>query len=164
MIITYKHIKLITFPIYKLPSDDWYSQDGLLFVEGEIVDDKNMLGASLGIRRLQTYFKDLMPLKYAIETPTALIKQIGGPYIDSAGKCFIYEKTLFCVLSYHKIKRVDKKGTHSLLWVKDVPFPFTIPRPPKVEHTWVGIIHLKGFPWILYEYSDTKLPKTRRKI
>ena len=61
MAITYKDIRLVTFPVYALPSGNWYGQDGLLFLDDKILDDKNMKGVNLGMRRLQTPHKNLYP-------------------------------------------------------------------------------------------------------
>jgi len=164
MYLNYRQISKVTFPVYALPSDDWHSQDGLLYVNGQIVDDKNMSGETLGIRRLQTYFKDLLPLKYTINTFVALLKQGKRYYIDSAGKCFIYQKTKFCQLKYYPIKRIDKHDTYCILRLHGVNFPFTIPRPPKAGFNWAGVLHLDGLPWLLYDYADKKTKPTRRKI
>ena len=164
MILTYKGLRHVEFPVYRLPSDNWHSIDGLLYVDNEIVDDKNMPGETLGIRRAQTYFSNLLPLKRATETFLSIIKQPGGPYIDSLGRCFIYEKTKFCKVKYYKIKEIEGKVSCSILRVYGIKFPFTIPRPPKAYHTWVGILHLNGDPWILYEYAESRLPDMRRKI
>lgn len=164
MYITYRDFRRVTFPVYRLPSDNWYSEDGLLFVDGDIVDDKNMSGKSLGIRRAQTYFEKLLPLKKSIETPVALIKQTGGPYIDMAGKCFIYEKTKFCQLKYYKIKEVEQKISCSILRVHEIKFAFTIPRPPQPGFSWAGILHIDNTPWLLYEYAESRLPTIRRKV
>ena len=47
MAITYRDIKLVAFPVYALPSGNWYGQDGLLFLDDKILDDKNMKGELL---------------------------------------------------------------------------------------------------------------------
>ena len=53
----------IRWPIYVLHSDEIEERDGLLFCDTQIVDDKNMTGESLGLRRLQTPHKNLYRLK-----------------------------------------------------------------------------------------------------
>ena len=42
MAITYKDIRLVTFPVYALPSGNWYGQDGLLFLDDKILDDNHI--------------------------------------------------------------------------------------------------------------------------
>ena len=95
MAITYKDIRLVTFPVYALPSGNWYGQDGLLFLDDKILDDKNMKGANLGIRRLQTPHKNLYPIKYKIHELIGIIKSGKKHFIDSKGRPFEYEKVDF---------------------------------------------------------------------
>ena len=135
MIVTYKEIKKIKFPVFILPNSNWELVDGLLLIDNQVVDDKNMPGASLGIRRLQTHFTELVPLKHSIESLIGILKQ-----------------------------KVEKKGVASVLWLKDINFPFTIPRPPPQEKTWAAVLHMGGLPWLLYEYSEERLKDTRRKV
>lgn len=164
MLITYKEFPLITFPVYPLPNDNWYSQDGLLFLNGEILDDRNQTGETLGHRRLQTPFKNLVPLRNSINSEIGIIKQYKPQYIDNAGKLFLYEKTKFVPLKYHKIKKVERKEVASLLFLHGIKFPFIVPRPPPVDCKWAGVLYLGKDPWLLYEYSEEKLKDTRRKV
>lgn len=164
MVISYRQIDKIQFPVYVLPSSNWELVDGLLYVDQLLVDDKNMPGDTIGKRRLQTPFKNLQPLKRAADNFTAIIKCGHKCFIDSKGVPFIYDKTETCALKYHKIRKIDRKDTASVLWLKDFNFPFVVPRPPPTDYTWAGVLHLKGLPWMLYEYSVTRQADTRRKI
>jgi len=56
------------------------------------------------------------------------------------------------------------KDSATLIRVKGHNSPFTVPRPPEVGYTWAGVLHVQGLPWMLYEYSETKLKDTRRKV
>ena len=47
-------LEQIKWPVYVLHSDEIEERDGLLFCDTEIVDDKNMKGETLGLRRLQS--------------------------------------------------------------------------------------------------------------
>jgi hypothetical protein len=147
-----------------LPSSNWQEVDGLLYVDGELVDDRNMPGDSLGKRRLQTPFKSLMRLRKSADNLIAIVKSGHRCFIDSNGIPFIYEKTESCALKYHKIRKVEGKDLKSVLWLKDVSFPFVVPRPPPIEYKWAGVLYLKGLPWILYEYSVVRQSDTRRKV
>ena len=164
MIVTYKEIKKIKFPVFILPNSNWELIDGLLMIDNQVVDDKNMPGTSLGIRRLQTHFTELVPLKHSIESLIGILKQKNRCFIDSNGTPFIYQKTMNSALKYYKIRKVEKKGVASVLWLKDINFPFTIPRPPPQEKTWAAVLHMSGLPWLLYEYSEERLKDTRRKV
>jgi len=164
MVITYKTINKIQFPIYQLPSDNWHLIDGLMFIDDVLVDDRNMLGDTLGKRRLQTHRGPLLPLRKAITSLVGVIKQNGRVFIDAKGRPFIYEKTKFCKLIYHKIKKIEGKNTASLLWVHGISFPFEIPRPPAHQYEWAGVLYMEQHPWLLYEYSQSRLKNSRKKV
>ena len=164
MIITYNNIKKVRFPVYKLPSSNWQLIDGILFLDNEVLDDKNMPGSSIGIRRLQTPFDELFPLKHSLPSLVGIIKQNTKTFIDSNGVPFIYQKTRNASLKYYKIRKIERKEVASVLWLKDVKQPFTIPRPPPDGKTWAGVLHLGPWPWLLYEYSEERLKDTRRKV
>ena len=150
--------------MYQIPSDNWNYSDGLLFIDDLLVDDINQTGETLGLRRLQTPFKDLMPLRRSLINHVGIIKQTKKTFIDSRGMPFIYEKTQFCKLKYYKISRVEHREVASLLWVHKVTIPFTIPRPPYEGRSWAGILHIEDAPWMLYEYAEEKLKDTRRRV
>lgn len=163
MIVTYKTINKIQFPVFTLPSEDWSLTDGLLFLENEIVDDRNMPGDTLGKRRLQSPFK-MMPLKRSINSFVGVLKQSKNTFIDSKGTPFIYLKTKMCPLKYLKIKKIVTRDIASLVYVSGCNSPFTVPRPPAPEMRWAGVLHLHGFPWELYEYSEEPKKNTQRKV
>jgi len=164
MAITYKSIGRIQFPVFMLGAGDWELHDGLLFLGDKIVDDQNMYGETIGIRRAQTPHKNLYTLKKMITSYNGILKQKTKYFIDSSGRPFAYEKTVFATLKYIKIKTVEQKGIASLVWVRGHNAPFTVPRPPEVGYTWAGILHLHGLPWVLYEYSQEKLKDRKKKV
>jgi len=164
MIVTYRTVNRLSFPVFLLPSDNWDIQDGLVYIENGLLDDRNMPGDTLGIRRLQTPQKGLWKLSKAVDTLAGIIKQRTHYFIDSKGILFTYEKTKYCRLKYYRVRKVERKIVASLLWVEGIKSPFTIPRPPKESSIWAGILHLDDVPWMLYEYSMEKHPNTRRKV
>ena len=72
MVITYKSIKKVSFPIFILPSENWYEKDGLLYIDNRLIDDRNMPGDTLGKRRIQTPFRNLLPLRKSLGTHIGL--------------------------------------------------------------------------------------------
>lgn len=163
MIITYKTITKITFPVFILPSSNWNIVDGLMFLDKEIIDDKNMPGATLGIRRLQSPFT-MKKLNRSVSSFVGILKQSRNTFIDSAGVPFIYQKTEMASLKYLKIKKIVRKEVAALVYVHGSSSPFTVPRPPQDGMLWAGVLHLHGLPWELYEYSEDFKKNTRRKI
>ena len=101
MVITYKTISRVALPAFPLPSSNWEEQDGLLYLDNKLLDDKNMKGKTLGRRRLQTPFKDLFPLKAAVTDTIGLIKHGKSAFIDNDGTPFLYEKTHSSSLKYY---------------------------------------------------------------
>ena len=56
----------VRFPVYVVHSEEVIIRDGLLWIDGTVVDDKNVEGETLGERRLRTPMKNLYDLKYQI--------------------------------------------------------------------------------------------------
>ena len=164
MVIQYKNISKVKFPVYAMPSGNWYRQDGLLFLDEKILDDKNMEGDTLGIRRLQTPHKNLQELHHQLDNFRGILKSKSKHFVDSYGIPFIYEKSQFCRLKYYRIKRIVNKTSNSLLYLEGIKNPFVIPRPPANEIMYAGVLHYGNLPWVLYDYSETKLKDTRRKV
>lgn len=164
MIVTYKNIRRIQFPVFILSSSNWEERDGLLYLDNRIIDDRNMEGETIGKRRMQTPMQNLMPIKGSINSLVGIVKQSHKTFIDTKGLPFIYEKTKSCPLRYYRIKRIERKQTASVLWLKGISFPFKVPRPPTMDLQWAGLLHLGNRPWLLYEYSQEKLADTRRKV
>lgn len=164
MRITYKTFNKIQFPAFKINSDNFIASDNIIWIDGKVLDDRNMPGKSLGIRRLETPFKGLYPLKGAAFDEVQLIRSGSGNYIDSKGIIFFYSKTKFVSLKYLKIRKIEKQLTYSIIWVADIPFPFKVPRPPSTDYSWAGVLYIDRFPWLLYEYSTERKKKAVRKI
>ena len=164
MIVTFKDFHNLKFPLYALPSDDWYSVDGVLFLQEQVVDEKNLPGETLGIRRLQCGRRDLLPLKKAVLDLPALISCKTKSFIDAIGRPFIYQKEHRSKLKAYKIKRIEQKETASLLWIHEWPSPFTLPRPPLGDPQWVRFLHYGDAPWIFYDYVRQPTKDTYRRV
>ena len=154
----------ITFPIFTLHTDEILFVDGILWIENQVLDDTNMKGETLGIRRLQSPMTSIYPLKYMLKDIRAYLDHQGKYYIDTTGRFFRKIKTTKVKLKYHKILRVEKKDIASVLWVKDCPFPFTMDRPLAGSEAWAGLLYRKGLPWLLYDTSSKKMKDSWRKI
>lgn len=135
-----------------------------MFLDGLVVDERNMPGKTLGLRRLQCRREDLLPLKRSILTIPALLHAKGHVFIDTKGKPFLYQKTLSSKLSCYKIRKIEKKEVASLLWLHGVSFPITIPKPPLNNPVYARMLHLNGVPWILYDYVSQPTKDTYRRV
>ena len=154
----------INFPVFVVHTDNVELIDGILWIDNQVLDDKNMKGKTLGQRRLQSPMKSLYPLKYMIQDEAEIIKHQGKYYIDNKGYFIEKHKTTRVRLKYHKILRVEKKNIVSMLWLKNCPFPFPLKRPLPENASWAGVLYRQGFPWVLYHLSEEKKKDTWRKI
>ena len=154
----------IKFPIFVVHSDDIIFVDGILWIGNEVLDDTNMKGDTLGLRRLQSPMKSIYPLKSMIKSIRALLDHQGKFYIDTTGRFFRKIKTTKAELKYHKILRVDKKNIASVMWIKNCPYPFTLDRPINEGETWAGLLYRDGVPWLLYDTANKKKKNSWRKI
>ena len=160
------HMKLeqIKWPVYVLHSDEVEERDGLLYCDTQIVDDKNMKGETLGVRRLQSPHKNLYKLKVMIESFQDFVHHKGLNYIDSSGKYFRWIKNKKCNLISHKIDKVEKRDIATLIWVDSIPFPFFVKRPPEARLHYASVLYMDKQPSILYSFSEKQQKKTWRKI
>jgi hypothetical protein len=163
MEIDFRYLGSVKFPVYPLPSDNWHWADGLFFCDNRIVDDRNQSGATLGIRRLQTPHP-ILNLRKSYDYFGEMIKS-GRPYfVDTGGRAFTYNKTRYTTVKYHKIKKKALKITGTVIQAYGVNFPIVVRRPPPPSKTWIGMLYLKGNPWLPYEFEQDKRPDLRRKI
>lgn len=162
---TFKDIKSIQFPVYALPSSDWYRQDGVLFMnDGKVLDDTNMPGSTLGIRRIQCGRKDLQTIRRAYTDFPSMLSSKKKIFIDSAGIPFIYSRTLNSPLIHHKVKRIELKEDCSIVWLNLVPSPFTIPRPPYGDANWARVLYFKGAPWLIYDFASERGKDSYKRV
>ena len=154
----FKDINTITFPVYNLPSLDYYIQDKVLFYgDGTVLDDKNMSGKTLGIRRLQCDRSDLFPIARRCNPDIkSLLKSKNKIFIDNNGVIFEYVKTKNYPLVHHFISKVELKDTYSIIIFKNITQRFLVPRPPPETANWARILYNGPFPWIIYDFKENR--------
>ena len=162
--MTVKELHKIKFPIYVLHTDEVEEHDGLLFCDTQIVDDKNVKGDTIGQRRLRTPHKNLYKLKYMLDDFRSMIQHRGQDYVDTYGRYFRYEKTDVATVTSREILDIRQKGQASLVWCRDIPFPFEVKKPPKDTVNFAQILMYKGRPSVLWSFSKEKQKDTWRKV
>lgn len=151
--------------MYSLPSSDWYRQDGVLFIDdGKVLDDYNMPGDTLGIRRLQCGRLDLCKLKRAYIDFSSMLQSKKRVFIDSSGIPFIYKRSITSPLIHHSITRVEPKEDHSIVWMKNINYPMSIARPPYGDARYARVLYFGGFPWIIYDFSMERGKDSFRRV
>lgn len=163
---TIKDFKKLQFPLYVIPSDNWDITDGIVFIEGQIVDDLNRSGKSIGLRRLQSGRPGLLKLKNPLFLVSDVILSKKNHFISSCGQPFTYNKTGFQKLKYHRVKGFDSRETFSFVWLSDVSIPFEIPRPPSDLNkvVWARVLYYKEHPWMIYDYHLYEGKPSRIKV
>ena len=161
----FQDIKTIKFPVYALGSTDWYRQDGVLFIDsGEVLDDKNMPGESLGIRRIQCGRKDLHRLKKAYLSFHDMLQSKKSTFIDSNGTPFVYKRNINSPLIHHSISKIEPKDDHSIIWLKKIEYPMTVPRPPYGDARYARVLYYRGHPWMIYDFVMEKGKDSHRRV
>lgn len=159
----YKQIcRRVLFPIFVLPGENIYYEDGLLIYNNLVLDDRNQQGKTLGIRRMQTPHK-LYSLKKAALSFIDLINSKDKKFIDNKGLCFVYKKTRNCEVKSFKIRKKVPKDTYTTIWLHGVNCPFQLSRYP-VGKDWAQILMLGSMPWKLLDVSENSLSTYIRKV
>ncbi len=158
MLITYKTVNKVRFPVYKIL--DTYVIEGkrILTERGRIVDDKNLPGDSLGVRRLYIKDKDKAALNNFIPDYLTLLKSGVKRFIDSNGNIHRYNKTKVCKIKVHEIEKIDKRGNHSLIYLKYLDFPILYRSSIPSHYSHAEIVYIDSFPWTIYNFLDSEIP------
>lgn len=134
-----------------------------------LLDDTSYEG-SLGLRRLQyeassdPFKKKLFKLTKPIFRFEDLLHfKLTTKFIDSNGKIFDYIKSKYYPLTYHKIEKFIETKNGYAVELKKFHCRFFLTREPALEWKYAGIIRV-GRGFLLYDFSDTKKPDTRRML
>ena len=162
--LEFKHINSIKFPVYPLPSDEVTEEDGLVFLNGKVLDDKNMNADRLGTRRLASPHHPQYSLRIGYTHFGQMLKSGKKYFIDHHGKLFEYRKTQFVKLKYKRI--INAEGDSNigiLLTLQGEKIKVEVPTWPGWNE-YAGILYLKGYPWTLYEYYPFDKADSRKKV
>lgn len=132
--------------------------------EWRILDNKNLSGDSLALRRIRIS-SNKYEINKAILTYSQLLKKhkSGDRYIDRTGMCFIYKKTTYVPLVYRKIINVLYLDGYGLAaYVEDLDSPVPLPAGTDIEG-YLGLLEYMG-GFLLYELSNEYKPTTRKMI
>ena len=162
-VLNYKQVlRKVVFPVYIIYTEEINYEDGLVIINGKVVDDRNQPGDTMGKRRLQTEHS-LAKLGKACFSFIDMLDAKSTKFVDSNGRAFIYEKTKTVSVVSYKINKKLAKDTYTVLYLKKVNSPYVVPRYPHKED-WAQVILYNNLPWRLYSLSEDKRPTFRRKI
>lgn len=167
----------IQFPVYKLGTEKPQEINGVVFYQRsykdkskpdvfKIIDDRNQSGATLSLRRLKVLSLggNLQKIDTAVFFLGDLIKLSNSRtwFIDSAGKYFIYTKSVTCKLKFRRIKaHIPIQGGH-IIEVDGIESRFkTLYYSP--EFKYAGVLEVNS-GYILYGLYAEQPKDTIRKI
>lgn len=171
----------VAYPVYLLGQTKPLTIDGVTFystiTEDEdgvqqttlvIVDDKNMEGDTLGIRRVALLREGvrMRKLSKAIFFLGDMIKLATSRtwFIDNEGKVFNYKKTQSAKLYFKKITKTILIPTGgALIEVEGSVTRYKSLYAPNLQENYAGILSIGGMT-ILYGVYDTKYDTTTRRI
>ncbi len=159
----------IDFPVFCIKDYDRIFEEGkITYIEKDeiikMVDNKYLLGNTLGERRLRIEKDQRYPLKYCLLNYYQLLKSGCKVFIDNSGKVIKYKKYFRAKLTYHRIrehKQVEDVGY--IIYLEDIGIPLEVPASVYNYQNYVGLLHYnRGY--LVYEFSDTKKSTTWRMI
>lgn len=157
-----------TFPVYEIRKHNYIQQDGNLtyVVDGSgkhILDNKNLSGTTLGLRRLKiTDQENLYKLGKTFFTVLELIKfkKYNSTFVDSRGKTFSYLKRKYVKVRYYEIighTEVEAEG--NVIFLRKLNQPFLISKSyTNLIGKWAGVLNLQGGQ-VIYEIIDKCEPE-----
>jgi hypothetical protein len=175
------NLKEVSFPVFQLrKSDPPIHDNGVLFYEDhlfhegieyheyQVIDDKNLSGATFSARRIQMLARGdkMFKIKQAIYFLGDLIKLASKDswFIDNQGKLFQYTKEKYGKLIFRNITKIIPIATGgSLIEVEGISTRFkTLFAPSRDKHV-AGLLRM-GQGYILYGLYDTMYDDTIRKL
>jgi len=133
-----------------------------------IVDDANLSGKTLGLRRLQLKSQDenLFPIRTAIYFLADLVKLAKSTtwFVDSSGRVFQYEKNTRAKLQTKPIKQVlPADGLGCVVELVGISSRFkSLQRPSEHQH-FARVLKL-GMGFIFYGFCETVKPDSWRMV
>jgi hypothetical protein len=160
---TIRSLHKVSYPVWKVDQEP-LTVDGLTFVGGNIVDDKNISAPTLGARRLLSPHP-MHRLSRHRGDVIELIKDTASTkswYIDNLGSVFNYRRTSMQELVCHKIDNIIYKDFYSLIILEGINFPVLVSRPP--VGSFAQMLYYKSLPWKLYNIMYEWEKPTRKKV
>ena len=131
-----------------------------------VVDDANLDGETLGLRRLRLQDEKLFPIRTAIYFLADLIKLAKSTtwFIDNSGRVFQYEKNTRAKLQTKPIKQVlPGQGLGCVIELEGISSRFkSMQRPGEHQH-FARVLKL-GMGFIFYGFCDAVKPDSWRMV
>lgn len=166
--------KLI-YPLYHIrPYKKLWTEDGITYITTEyrdyILDNKNIVGNTLGERRLRlgtALIEDqkIYPLRNIFYTSSEILLHRNNHrlYIDSVGTLFTHTRKKRVNLIYKRVISIHVEKNILLCECEDIFRPITIPYIPEIMPNYLGLLVVDG-DYLLYELSNIEKKTTWRLV
>jgi len=131
-----------------------------------VVDDANLSGTTLGLRRLQLQDEKLFPIRTAIYFLADLVKLAKSTtwFIDNSGRVFQYEKNTRAKLQTKRIKQVlPAQGLGCVVELEGISSRFKAMQRPSETQNFARVLKL-GMGFIFYGFCETVKPDSWRMV
>ena len=131
-----------------------------------VVDDANLSGETLGLRRLQMQKEKLFPIRTAIYFLADLVKLAKATtwFIDNSGRIFQYEKNTRAKLQTKKIKQVlPASGLGCVIELEGLSSRFKCMQRPSETQVYARVLKL-GVGFIFYGFCEEVKPDSWRMV
>lgn len=176
------NLQEIQWPVFRLGEHKPIMENGIVYYSKEyvdtttnqtkiglrVVDDKNVDGKTLGIRRLHLRMEGapLFSIRAAIYFLVDVIKLAKQTtwFIDNCGMVFQYKKSTRAKLQTFKIKNIVPLDTMgAIIEVEGLTQRFKCIFKPKPEQTYAGVLRW-GLGYILYGFYENPIKPTYRRV
>lgn len=160
----------INFPIYAITNNykRIYEDLNVLFIETPtgryVLDNKNMLGKTIGERRLKITNSKLYIPRKIFYTLAQMLNSKYSTFIDNYGKVFNYKKSKFVPLVYYKVEDITRaKDGECILEIPEINYSYKTTCKNAYGILYLGLL-CTDFGYIPYEFSEIYKKPSRRKI
>ena len=164
----------VTWPVYQLREHKrtWVEMR-VTFIETLfgtfVLDNKNLSGKTLGMRRIQLAKvldkRELYKLKTIYYNISEIVnaKHKVKVYIDSAGEIITRQKQKYVPLLFRKVENIEVIDNKLLCTCKGIHRPILVPYMPRIMPKYLGLLVVKG-DYLIYELTQELRKDTRRKV
>ena len=159
MILTCKNYNSVVWPIYGLHSREIHYEDDLVISHNNrLIDDRTIVGDTLGRRRLKMMDLALYNFKTTNRSFIELIRNVHCPlYMDNIGKLVTYKKTTWARIEPAKIVKTADHG----VWLEGASYPIMVGVLPPASTVHCEALILDKYPMAIYSYNHSLKPRRK---
>lgn len=145
---------------------EYIDNDNISSINIRLVDDANLNGKTLGLRRLKLRSEKLFPIRTAIYFLADLVKLAKTTtwFIDNSGRVFQYTKNTRAKLTTKKVKNIlPAMGLGCVVELAGISSRFKAMMRPRDEQIYARVLQV-GMAYIFYGFCETHKPDSWRLV